>query len=135
LTANHAYLIRPSFFDSHIYDDFNQVSSDIRRVDDIWLNGHASKQNIPRFVIPGCCSSISVTHTHELENYFGVHQIKRSSANGHALKWFNQSWEKDLWYRFNGRNQPRYRNRWVNIYPEWIGVVLSLKFIIYCGFI
>ncbi|CAF2714653.1 unnamed protein product [Rotaria sp. Silwood2] len=61
LTANHGYLIRSSFFYFHIYQDFNQVSDDIRHVDDIWLNGQASKLNIPRYVIPSCCSHIEVT--------------------------------------------------------------------------
>jgi hypothetical protein len=135
VTANHGYLIRPSFFDAHIYRDFNQVSADIRRVDDIWLNGHASKRNITRFVIPTCCSSISVTRTHELENYLIAHQMTRSAANDHALKWFNQSWERDLWYKFRGENRPKYGNWWVKIYREWIGVILRLKFLIYGGFI
>ncbi|CAF1450559.1 unnamed protein product [Rotaria sordida] len=67
LTANYGYLIRSSFFDFHIYQDFNQVSGDIRHVDDIWLNGQASKLNIPRYVIPSCCSHIEVTRTHVLE--------------------------------------------------------------------
>ncbi|CAF4016880.1 unnamed protein product [Adineta steineri] len=135
VTANHAYLIRPSFFDSHIYLDFNQVSDNIRRVDDIWLNGYASKQNISRFVIPACCRSIHVVRTHELENYLISHQMTRSSANEHALKWFNQTWEKDLWYRFNGQNRPIYRRWWIKIYREWIDIILRLKFIIYLGFI
>ncbi len=30
-------------------------SADIRRVDDIWLNGHASNETLSRFVIPACC--------------------------------------------------------------------------------
>jgi hypothetical protein len=135
VTANYAYLIRPSFFDSHIYIDFNQVSPDIRRVDDIWLNGHASKRNISRFVIPTCCPSISVTRTHELENYLIAHKMTRSEANSHAIEWFKNSWEKDLWYRFNGQNRPKYRNRFIKIYRQWISIILRLKFIIYCGFI
>ncbi|CAF1281552.1 unnamed protein product [Rotaria sordida] len=135
VTANHAYLIRPSFFDSHIYLDFKQVSDDIRHVDDIWLNGHASKRNITRLVIPTCCFSISVTKTHELENYFNKHQFTRLVANNNALKWFNKSWEKDLWYKFYGQNRPKDCNWWIKIYRQWINIILRLKFIIYVGFI
>ena len=135
VTANHAYVIRPSFFDFHIYLDFKQAPVDVRRVDDIWLNGYASKKNISRFVIPGCCSSISVTRTHELENFLIAHQMTRSSANDHALKWFNQSWEKDLWYRFNGKNRPKYLHWWRKIYRKWISIILRLKLIIYVGFV
>lgn len=135
VTANNAYIIRPSFFDSHIYDDFNQVSTDVRRVDDIWLNGHASRRHIPRFVVPACCVSISVTRTHELENYFIAHQMTRSEANNRALRWFNHNWEKDLWYRFKGENRPKYRRGLLKIVREWMNLIARLKFIIYCGFI
>ncbi|CAF1077534.1 unnamed protein product [Rotaria magnacalcarata] len=134
ITANNAYVIRPSFFDSHIYVDFNGAPNDIRRVDDIWLNGHASKRNIARLVVPACCSSIGVTRTHELENYLISHHMTRSAANDHALKWFNQTWEKDLWYKFKGENRPHYRSWWTKIYREWINIILRLKFIIYVGF-
>jgi hypothetical protein len=135
LTANYAYLIRPSFFDSHIYLDFNQVSDDIRHVDDIWLNGQASKQNITRYVVPSCCPHISVVRTHVLEEYLTRNQINRLSANNHALQWFSDSWEKNLWYRFNGENGPKYRSWWIVIYREWISIILKLKFIVYFGFI
>jgi hypothetical protein len=135
LTANYAYLIRPSFFDYHMYLDFNQVSDDIRHVDDIWLNGQASKQNIPRYVVPSCCSHISVTRTHALEEYLQKNKMNRRSANNHALQWFNGSWEKDLWYRFNGENRPKYRNWWLAIYREWTDLILKLKFTVYFGFI
>jgi hypothetical protein len=135
LTANFAYLIRPSFFDSRIHLDFNQMPDDIRRVDDIWLNGHASKQNIARYVVPSCCPHISLTQTHALEEYFLRNQMNRFSANNHALNWFSESWEKDLWYRFNGANRPEYRSWWMMIYREWINMILNLKFIVYFGFI
>jgi hypothetical protein len=79
--------------------------------------------------------SISVTRTHELENYLIAHQMSRSSANGHALKWFNQSWEKDLWYRFKGENHPEYCNWFIEIYRQCMNLILTLKSIIYCGFI
>ena len=135
LTANHAYLIRPSFFDSHIYQDFNQVPDDIRHVDDIWLNGQAAKRNIDRYVVPTCCSHIEVTRTHALEQYFENNKMDRFSANSHALQWFSSSWETDLWYRFKGENAPKYRRWWVMIYREWINLLLKLKFIVYFGFI
>ncbi len=61
--------------------------------------------------------------------------MTRSAANGHALEWFKTTWEKDLWYRFNGRNHPKYPNPLIKIYREWISIILRLKFIIYCGFI
>lgn len=135
VTANNAYVIRPSFFDAHIYEDFNQAPTDIRRVDDIWLNGHASKRNISRFVIPACCASVSVTRTHELENYLLAHRMTRSGANNHALQWFNQSWEKDLWYRFEGENRPKYRYGLAKVAQEWVNLISRLKSIIYCGFV
>ena len=135
LTATYAYLIRPSFFDSQIYLDFNLVSNDIRRVDDIWLNGHASRRNIPRYVVPSCCSPISITRTHVLEEYLIENQMDRFTANNHAIQWFSESWEKDLWYRFHGENGPSYRSWWIMIYREWIDLILRLKFIVYFGFI
>ena len=135
ITANHAYLIRPSFFDEHIYEDFNKVSNDIRHVDDIWINGQASARNISRYVVPSCCSHITVTRTHALEEYFGRNRMDRLTANNHALRWFADSWEKDLWYKFAGENAPRYRNWFVLIYRQWIFLLLQLKFVIYFGFV
>jgi hypothetical protein len=61
--------------------------------------------------------------------------MSRSSANNNALKWFNQTWEKDLWYKFNGVNQPTYQNWWTKIYRKWISSILRVKFIMYVGFI
>ncbi|UJR37019.1 hypothetical protein I4U23_029726 [Adineta vaga] len=133
VTANDAYLIRPSFFDSQIYQDFSDVPDDIRHVDDIWLNGQASKRNISRYVIPSCCSHITVTRTHALEEYLARNRMNRFSANNHALQWFGNSWEQDLWYKFNGENAPKYRNWLVMIYREWVSLILKLKFIIYFG--
>jgi hypothetical protein len=135
LTANYAYLIRPSFFDSHIYRDFNQVPDDIRHVDDIWLNGQASRQNIARYIVPSCCNHISVTRTHALEEYLQRNKMNRLSANNHALEYFGDSWEKNLWYRFRGENGPKYRRWWLIIYREWISIILNFKFIVYFGFI
>lgn len=135
LTATNGYLIRPSFFDAHIYLDFNQVSDDIRHVDDIWLNGQASKQNIARYVVPSCCSHISVTRTHELEDYLKRNNMNRLSANTHALQWFSNNWENNLWYRFKGENGPKYRDWWTMILREWTDLILQLKFIVYFGFI
>ncbi|CAF4070079.1 unnamed protein product [Rotaria sp. Silwood2] len=133
VTANSAYLIRPLFFDNHIYLYFNQVPNDIRRVDDIWLNGQASIRNIARYVIPSCCPHIGVTHTHVLEEYLGKNNMSRISANNHALQWFSGNWEQNLWYKFNGENAPKYRNWWIMIYREWISMMLYFKFIIYFG--
>ncbi|CAF1236015.1 unnamed protein product [Adineta ricciae] len=135
ITANHAYLIRPSFFDEHIYDDFNKVSNDIRHVDDIWINGQASARNISRYVVPSCCSHITVTRTHALEEYFGRNRMDRLTANNHALRWFADRWEKDLWYKFGGENAPRYRNWFVLIYRQWIFLLLQFKFVMYFGFV
>ncbi|CAF3776190.1 unnamed protein product [Adineta steineri] len=135
VTATDAYLIRPSFFDSHIYKDFNQAPNDIRHVDDIWLNGHAARGNITRYVVPSCCSHIGVTRTHALEQYLVNNKMNRLSANSHALTWFGENWEKDLWYRFNGANAPEYRSWWRIIYREWISLIFKLKFIMYFGFI
>ena len=104
-------------------------------MDDIWLNGYASKRNISRWVVPSCCRNIGVTRTHELENYLIAHQTSRSSANDHALQQFGQTWEKHLWYRFHGENPPNYRSWWQEIYREWINVVLRVKFILYFGLI
>jgi len=134
LTANDAYLIRPSFFDSNIYLNFNQVPDDIRHVDDIWLNGQASRRNITRYIVPSCCPHISVTQTHALEEYLAIHRMNRLSANNHALQWFRESWEKDLWYKFKGENGPKFRSWWVMIYREWTSLLLQLKFIRYFGF-
>lgn len=133
VTANYGYLIRPSYFDSHIYEDFDKVLPDIRRVDDIWINGHASKRNISRFIIPASCSSISMTQTHELENYLRSHQMTRSTANGHALVWFKEYWEKNLWYRYRGENAPKYRNLLTIIYRECLMIFLRVKCFIYSG--
>lgn len=135
VTANYAYLIRPSFFDSHFYEDFSSVAADIRRVDDIWLNGQAAKRNISRYVVPSCCPNIGVTRTHELETYLINHQMTRSSANDHALKWFEQAWERELWYRFKGVNRPKYRSRLISIYRQWISLIVRLKIIFDVGFV
>ncbi|CAF3710027.1 unnamed protein product [Rotaria sordida] len=135
ITANSAYLIHSLFFDAHIHLYFDKIPNDIRHVDDIWLNGQASKRNITRYIIPSCCPHISVTRTHVLEEYFGKNNISRFSANNHALQWFSDNWEKNLWYKFNGENAPKYRNWRTMIYREWISMILNFKFIIYFGFI
>jgi hypothetical protein len=135
LTANFAYVIRPSFFDSHIYLDFNQAPRDVRRVDDIWLNGHAAKRNIARYVVPSCCPHIGVTQTHVLQTYFGRNNMSRLSANSHALQWFGKDWEKDLWYKYNGGNKPEYRDVWTIIRREWISTIEWIEFVIYFGFV
>ncbi|CAF4584165.1 unnamed protein product [Rotaria sp. Silwood1] len=135
VTANAAYLIRPLFFDVHMHLYFDQIPNDIRRVDDIWLNGQASKRHVARYVVPSCCPHISVTRTHVLEEYLGKNNMSRLSANSHALQWFSGHWEKNLWYKFNGENAPKYRNWWMMIYREWISMILNVKFIIYFGFI
>ncbi|CAF1233252.1 unnamed protein product [Rotaria magnacalcarata] len=133
ITANAAYLIRPSFFNTDIYADFNQVPNDIRHVDDIWLSGHASKRNIARYVVPSCCSHIDLTRTHALEEYLVKNKMSRWSANNRALQLFNRSWENYLWYRFNGENAPEYRSWRVLFYREWISLLLKLKFNVYFG--
>ncbi|CAF1159217.1 unnamed protein product [Adineta steineri] len=135
VTATDAYLIRPSFFDSHIYNDFSQAPNDIRHVDDIWLNGHAAIRNITRYVVPSCCSHIGVTRTHALEQYLVNHKMTRRSANSHALKWFDKTWEKDLWYKFKGENKPEHRNKRTVILREWMNIIEFLKFIINFGFV
>lgn len=135
VTANAAYLIRPFFFDPSLHIEFNQAPNDIRHVDDIWLSGQASKQNVPRYVVPSCCAHIGITRTHVLEGYLTKNKMSRLSANNHALQWFNQSWEKDLWYRYNGANAPKYRSWRSIIYREWISLLLQFKFIMYFGFI
>lgn len=135
LTATSAYLIRPSFFDAQIYLDFNLVPDDIRHVDDIWLNGQAAKQNIARYVVPSCCSHISVTQTHALQEYLVKNRMTRAAANSHALKWFATSWEKDLWYRFNGVNEPNYRGWWMLIHRVWVNAILYFKFTVYFGWV
>lgn len=131
ITANYGYLIRPSFFDSHIYLDFNRAPNDVRRVDDIWMNGHAARRNIARYIIPSCCSPTGLTQTHALETYLRNHQMDRFTANTHALEWFADYWERNLWYRFAGVNAPIYRGWSSWIYREWIGMILRLKLFIY----
>lgn len=86
-------------------------------------------------MIPSCCSHIAITQTHALEEYFRRNQMNRLSANNQALQWFSNSWEKDLWYRFNGENGPKYRNLWILIYREWISIILKLRFIVHFGFV
>jgi hypothetical protein len=135
ITATSAYIIRPSFFDSQIYLDFNQAPADVRRVDDIWLNAYASKRNIPRYVVPSCCPHIGVTQAHVLEEYLKRNKMTRLSANSHALKWFSKNWEKDLWYIFNGVNRPEYRNSLTAIHREWITTVNWFKFVVSFGFV
>ena len=133
LTANNAYLIRPSFFDSTLYDDFFNVTNDIRRMDDIWLNGHAAKRNISRYVVPSCCQQFSITRTHELENYLTSHQMTRATANDHALLWFEKYWEKDLWYRFNGENRPDAPHRLIKSIRQTKILIQKLLFLIQFG--
>ena len=134
LTANKAYLIRPVFFTSQLYEDFSQAPLDVRHVDDIWLNGYAARGNITRYVIPSCCSSISVIRHHTLAEDLVRHGITRLEANNHALKWFSQYWEQDIWYRFHGQEQPVYRTWMTAAHRSWIDVVQWLKFVFHFGF-
>ena len=129
ITATSAYLIRPSFFDSHVYRDFDQAPDDIRHVDDIWLNGHASSQNISRYVVPSFCSHISVTQTHALENYLTSHHMSRWSANTRALKWFGGNWGDTPWYKFEGENGPIYKTWWTSARQSWLSTVGWLQFV------
>ena len=133
ITANSAYLIRPRFFDEKIYSNFSQIHDEIRHVDDIWLNGHAARRNISRFVVPSLCPSLSVTRTHELENFFEKHQTTRSAANDRALRSFENVWEKTLSYRFHGENHPTYRFWFQTIFRESFCAMWKLQLILQFG--
>ena len=134
LTANAGYLIRPDLFDIQIVKDFLEAPDDIRHVDDIWLNGHASKRHVPRYVVPSCSFHIHLTRTHTLQMYLSRNRMSRKSANEHALKSFEDVWEKDLWYKFRGVNGPQYRWWWTTIDRKWISIIQKLKFIRRFGF-
>jgi len=97
------------------------------------LNGHASKRNISRFVVPSCCFSISISRTHELESYFHEHQITRRLANDEALKWFGSTWEKDLWYRFEGINRPNSRTWPEKIFRLIFSINFQIKYYLFNG--
>lgn len=116
ITANNGYLIRPEMFDFHFYEDFQNVTEDIRRMDDIWLSGNAAKRNVSRLVVPTCCQHRSVTKTHELENFLTKHRMSRSGANDNALRFFKNHWEHFLWYRFHGENRPNKPFFFVRVY-------------------
>ncbi len=128
-TANSAYLIRPSFFDSHIYLDFDQAPADVRRVDDIWMNGHAAKRNIARYVVPSCCPPIAVFQTYALDTYLRAHGMSRARANDHALNMFRTYWEKNLWYQYSGINAPRSYSWLTGINREWSTRIQKMRFI------
>ena len=135
VTATSAYVIRPSFFDAALYRDFADAPDDIRHVDDIWLSGQASKRKVARLIVPSCCSHTGVTRHHSLQSYLGRNNMTRSSANHHALGWFRKHWEKDLWYQFNGVNQPTSRSWCATVYREWIGVTQWIRFVLRFGFV
>jgi len=134
ITATYAYLIRPSFFDSHIYLDFEKAPEDARRMDDIWISGQAAKRNISRYVVPSCCFHIDIDRAKLLEAHLFTHNMSRATANDHALTMFGQFWEKDLWYKFGGENAPRYRSMWTAMHRDWKSIILIIKFIVRFGF-
>ena len=135
LTANHGYLLRPSFFSSQLYDEFPRAPLDVQHVDDIWINGHAARRNVSRYVVPSCCSPISVLSRHVLAEHLSQHQFSRVTANEHALQLFGQYWDKDIWYRFGRGAKPIYRSWVTTINREWIGLIQWVKFVLYFGFV
>ncbi|CAF0806219.1 unnamed protein product [Didymodactylos carnosus] len=108
VTANYGYLIKPRFFDEHIYVDYTKVSKSISLVDDIWLNGHLARRNVARYVLPSCCSQIHIAETHALEKQLASKNLTRQQANDRALYYFKDYWERDLFYKRNGTNHPKY---------------------------
>jgi len=128
-TANSAYLIRPSFFDSHIYHDFDQAPADVRRVDDIWMNGHAAKRNIARYVVPSCCPPIGVFRSYPLDTYLNSHGMSRATANNHALHMFRTFWENNLWFQYSGVNAPPSLSWLTDINREWSTRIQKTRFI------
>jgi hypothetical protein len=128
-TANSAYLIRPSFFDSHIYLDFDQAPADARRVDDIWMNGYAAKRNIARYVVPSCCPPIGVFRTDALEAYLRGHGMSRATANNRALKMFKTYWEQNLWFQYSGVNAPPSYSWLTGMNRKWNTRIQKMRFI------
>ena len=133
VTATSAYVIRPSFFDAALYRDFRGVPDDIRHVDDIWLSGQAAKRKVARLIVPSCCSHTGVTRTHVLERYLNEHNMNRFLANNHALEWFREHWEKNLWYKFNGVDGPSYRSWLMAVYRTSYSFILEFRFFIVFG--
>ena len=133
VTATSAYVIRPSLFDVDLYRNFTGAPDDIRHVDDIWLSGQAARRRVARYIVPSCCAHIGVTRTHVLENYLNQHQTNRFLANSHALVWFRDYWENDLWYKFNGVAAPNYRSWLTAIYRQCCEFMLEIRFFISFG--
>jgi len=51
LTANCGYLVQSDHFDANLWD-YTGVPDGAKWMDDVWINGHLSKNNVPRFVVP-----------------------------------------------------------------------------------
>lgn len=128
LTANDGYLVRPQFFLSNengmqeklleektpLLDFITLNSSAARLVDDVWINGHLSKNNIPRYVVPlsshastlsgmlvlnRAVPSIDVTKAHALEGQIQRSGFSRTTANWVALNMFQDAWkQEDIFY-------------------------------------
>ena len=135
VTATSAYVIRPSFFDADLYRNFSGAPDDIRHVDDIWLSGQAARRRIPRYVVPSCCVHMGVTQHHSLQSYLGRHNMSRRSANSHALEWFREQWEKDIWYKLKGVNRPMDCSCWSVVYRAWNSAIQWTRFVLNFGFV
>ncbi|CAF0897299.1 unnamed protein product [Didymodactylos carnosus] len=107
ITANSGYLIKPRFFDQHIYVNYTNITKSISLVDDIWLNGHLARRNVSRYVLPSCCAQTHIGKTHALEKHLMTKNVTRRQANDRALYYFKDYWERDLFYKPNGVNHPK----------------------------
>eukprot|EP00906_Rhabdomonas_costata_P032646 RCo045985 len=92
ITATHGYFVSASMMDMRVVANFlRDTPRDITFVDDVWISGHLSQQNVSKFVIPsprGPFPNLFALSTPDLGH-------RRRERNNAALRYFQRFWKPE----------------------------------------
>ena len=114
LTANCGYLVQSDHFDQNLWN-YDAVPDGAKWMDDVWINGHLSKNNVPRFVVPfdedqftynsyspklTLDTSITISNQNDKKGggNGGSRGGTRIQANDQAIKYFEDIWNGDVMF-------------------------------------
>eukprot|EP00808_Paulinella_micropora_P004999 g65185.t1 len=118
-TGSAGVLVRPSFFDEHVFDvTTGPLAASL--LDDQWIAGHLARTKTPRYVVP-----LPESHTHlasgksvidpVIANLTAGQYSSRADLASAIIRYFEQDWEKGMFYaRFNHSQEPSYK-LWIAI--------------------